>query len=390
MAAKRKPGDGMVAALAVTFAALASVLGVGFSPQEASAAAPAQGTVTITTNCYDVGLGSIQAVLTSPAGIVQSVSGNMSLWAKSPTGMVYGGQVSLTGSVAVIYHVYPGTYELMLSGHDTQGTTYSYNGTLVMPACDNAFVGIQPDPNPDGGYLTLTNSAAVMSDGPHHASDNPSYLVLQPHAAIVGMGAVYSEVHGDGYDFAAADGAIYAINDAPFDGSAAGLPLHAPIVGMALTPDQGGYWLVAADGGVFAFGDAHFDGSMAGLPLNQPIVGMSVDQATGGYWLVGRDGAVYAFDAPFYGSVAPQDITWPVVGMESAPNGTGYRLVAADGGVFSFNEPFDGSMSGQTMVGFAVGIAEDPVSGGYWLTTTSGAVYSFNAPFYGIHGNAPA
>ena len=32
---------------------------------------------------------------------------------------------------------------------------------------------------------------------------------------------------------------------------------------MAATPDGGGYWLVAADGGIFAIGDAAFDGSAA-------------------------------------------------------------------------------------------------------------------------------
>ena len=36
-----------------------------------------------------------------------------------------------------------------------------------------------------------------------------------------------------------------------------------------------GYWLVAADGGVFSFGDAHFHGSAGGLRLHQPIVGMA-------------------------------------------------------------------------------------------------------------------
>ncbi len=44
---------------------------------------------------------------------------------------------------------------------------------------------------------------------------------------------------------------------------------------MAATPDGHGYWLVAADGGVFAFGDAAFAGSAGGLHLNAPIVGMA-------------------------------------------------------------------------------------------------------------------
>ena len=44
---------------------------------------------------------------------------------------------------------------------------------------------------------------------------------------------------------------------------------------MAPTPDGGGYWLVAADGGVFAYGDAAFDGSAGGIRLAAPVVGIA-------------------------------------------------------------------------------------------------------------------
>ncbi len=285
--------------------------------------------------------------------------------------------------------MYPGSYDVQLAAHDSEGTTYNFSGTVVVPDCHTAFVGIQADPNPDGGYLTFTNSAAVLSQGPHHAVDDPSFLLTDPHAPIVGMGAVSSQANVDSYYFAAADGGVFSIN-APFYGSAAGLTLNAPIVAMALTPDDGGYWLVGADGGVFAFGDAHYDGSMGGRPLNQPIVGMTVDRATGGYWLIGRDGSVFAFDAPFYGSAAMLHLRAPVVGMESAPSGTGYRLVASDGGVFSYNEPFDGSMAGQHLAEPAVGIAEDPANGGYWIASSDGGVFAFGAPFYGARGVTPS
>ena len=36
--------------------------------------------------------------------------------------------------------------------------------------------------------------------------------------------------------------------------------LNSPIVGIAATPDGGGYYLVAADGGIFSLGDAVFQG----------------------------------------------------------------------------------------------------------------------------------
>ena len=388
MAGSRKPWNGRLAAIAVFVAAAASVLGIGISPQEASAAAATKGVVSITPSCYDDGSGSILAVLTSPLGPVQDVSGTLSAWAKSPGDPTpYGGQLSMTGSIGTLIHVYPGSYDVQVSAHDAQGTTYNYSGTVAVPGCDNAFAGIQSEPNPDGGYLTFTDSAAVSSLGPNHAFDEPSFLISDPHAPIVGIGAISNGSNVDSYYFAAADGGVFAVN-ATFYGSAAGLSLHAPIVAMALTPDNGGYWLVAADGGVFAFGDAHFYGSMGGHALDQPIVGMAVDRATGGYWLVGRDGGVFAFDAPFYGSADGLHLNAPVVGMESAPSGTGYRLVSSDGGIFSYNEPFYGSMEGRPLAHPVVGVAEDPTTGGYWIASSDGGVFAFNAPFYGAGGQS--
>jgi hypothetical protein len=75
----------------------------------------------------------------------------------------------------------------------------------------------------------------------------------------------------------ASDGGIFNYGDAVFHGSAGGLPLNKPIVGMAATPDGGGYWLVASDGGIFNYGDAVFQGSAGGLPLNAPIVALAND-----------------------------------------------------------------------------------------------------------------
>ena len=101
----------------------------------------------------------------------------------------------------------------------------------------------------------------------------------------------------------ASDGGIFNYGDAGFFGSAGSLPLNAPIVGLAPTPDGGGYWLVASDGGVFAYGDAAFFGSAGSLHLNAPIVGMAPTPDGGGYWFVASDGGIFNYgDAPFYGS----------------------------------------------------------------------------------------
>ena len=107
----------------------------------------------------------------------------------------------------------------------------------------------------------------------------------------------------------------------PFGGASLGVnvlssPLHAPVVGMAATPDGKGYWLVASDGGIFAFGDAAFHGSTGAIHLNQPIVGMASTPDGGGYWLVASDGGIFAFgDAPFYGSTGAIHLNKPMVGM---------------------------------------------------------------------------
>ena len=52
-----------------------------------------------------------------------------------------------------------------------------------------------------------------------------------------------------------------------------------------------GYWLVASDGGIFDYGDAAFFGSTGGQLLNQPIVGMAVTPDDGGYWLAASTAA---------------------------------------------------------------------------------------------------
>ena len=72
----------------------------------------------------------------------------------------------------------------------------------------------------------------------------------------------------------AADGGIFTFGDAKYAGSMGGIPLNQPVVGMEVTPDNGGYNLAAADGGIFSFGDATFYGSMGGTPLNEPVVGI--------------------------------------------------------------------------------------------------------------------
>ena len=170
-----------------------------------------------------------------------------------------------------------------------------------------------------------------------------------PTDPVVGITAV--NVAGQtakGYDLVASRGGLANVGGAPYEGSAAGINLAAPIVGIASTPDGKGYWEVGADGGVFSFGDASFYGSMGGKHLNAPVVGIASTADGKGYWLAAKDGGVFSFgDARFYGSMAGKQLNQPVDGIISTPDGKGYWLAAKDGGVFSFGDAgFYGSAPG--------------------------------------------
>jgi hypothetical protein len=237
--------------------------------------------------------------------------------------------------------------------------------------CTNTVGVIGISATPDGlGYYQGCNTGNVFAYG-----DAASGYTQNPtNAAAI---AEQSHNNTNGVLIVSPGGAITTSN-AIFYGSLNGTPLNAPIVGIAMTPDNQGYWLVASDGGVFAFGDATFYGSMGGTRLNQPVVGIAADDATGGYWLVAADGGVFSFHAPFYGSTGNIHLNKPIVGMEAAPNGAGYRFVASDGGVFDFNLPFVGSLGGNPPSSPVVGMAASGASG-YWLAEHSGVVVPFGS-----------
>ena len=185
---------------------------------------------------------------------------------------------------------------------------------------------------------------------------------------------------------AASDGGVFAYGDAAFYGSAGGLHLKAPVVGLSPTPGGGGYWLAAIDGGVFAYGDAGFYGSAGSLHLNAPVVGMAATLDGNGYWLVAADGGVFAYgDAAFYGSAGSLHLNAPVVGIAATPDGDGYWLVAADGGIFAYGDAaFDGSAGSLHLNAPVVGVAATSDGEGYWLVAADGGMFAYgDADFYG-------
>jgi hypothetical protein len=47
------------------------------------------------------------------------------------------------------------------------------------------------------------------------------------------------------------------------------------VVGIALTPDDGGYYMAGADGNVYGFGEAHAGAMPAGLGSNLPVAAIA-------------------------------------------------------------------------------------------------------------------
>ena len=270
----------------------------------------------------------------------------------------------------------PGTYALTAD--------YEGDGNYQSSVSSARSLSIANDSNQ--GYWEVASDGGIFSFGTARFFGSTGGMPL--NAPIVAMAATPD---GRGYWLVARDGGVFAFGDAHYYGSTGGTPLNAPIVGIASTPDGAGYWLVARDGGVFAFGDAQFYGSMGGTPLNAPIVGMAADPATGGYWEVASDGGIFAFGSPFLGSAGGLHLASPIVGLASAGNGGGYWEVASNGSVFAEgNAPLVGSMGGQVLHSPIEGIAAAPDGAGYRMVGGDGGVFAFgSAQFEGSMGSTP-
>src|SRR5580700_11333606 len=139
-------------------------------------------------------------------------------------------------------------------------------GLILADNGSNWYFGGTADP---AWPLSLVDELKNIPASAFEAVDESS-LMVSPNSGQAGV----LDVAGPGYRLVAADGGVFAFGNG-FFGSAGGLRLTSPVVGMADTASDDGYWLVAADGGVFAYGDAAFLGSMGGKHLHAPIVGMA-------------------------------------------------------------------------------------------------------------------
>lgn len=241
------------------------------------------------------------------------------------------------------------------------------------------------------GYRFVAADGGVFSYGDVGFCGSAGGIVVA--APVVGMATTPDQ---GGYWLALANGTVYAFgnaqlfpgsNGAPAWGSMQGMPITAPIVGIAASVDGRGYYLVGSDGSVYTFGDAKYYGSEAGQALPAPIMAIAVNRYTGGYWLVASNGSVFSHHAPYYGSPAVLVDHSQIVGMTTDPATGGYWMVAANGAVYAYHAAYYGSMAGHALTKPIVGMTYDPLRGGYWLVGTDGGIFAFHAGYYGSTGN---
>jgi hypothetical protein len=89
--------------------------------------------------------------------------------------------------------------------------------------------------------------------------------------------AILPSSSGRGYVLVGADGGAFIFGKGvTFKGSLPGEGIKvSDIVGIALTPDNGGYYMAASTGSVFGFGDAKPWPVPLGLSANLPVVAIA-------------------------------------------------------------------------------------------------------------------
>jgi hypothetical protein len=133
---------------------------------------------------------------------------------------------------------------------------------------NNPIVGMAATPNGLGYFLVASDGGIFAFGNAVFAGSEGGKALNKP---VVGMAVTAS----GGYYLVGSDGGIFTFG-APVLGSTGGTRLNAPVVGMGVT--AGGYYLVGSDGGIFTFpgnGNPLFWGSAGGLTLSKPIVGIA-------------------------------------------------------------------------------------------------------------------
>ena len=252
-----------------------------------------------------------------------------------------------------------------------------YSEALVFNGARAACVPWAPvsvsDPSGNGYWLVTTKGSAYRFGS---AKNHGSAANLPLNAPITGAERTAT---GDGYWLLGRDGGIFSYGGAEFHGSTGNMRLNKPVNGMERTPDSSGYWLVADDGGIFSFGGAKFYGSTGAMVLNKPVLGMERTKSGKGYWLFAADGGIFSFgDAKFHGSLGGTTIPAPIMAMQRTKSGEGYWMLGADGRVYAFGDAKKrGDIQGCTNYKAAARLLVTPSGDGYWIATTEGTVIPF-------------
>jgi hypothetical protein len=168
-------------------------------------------------------------------------------------------------------------------------------------------VGMAATPD-GGGYWLVTDTGAVYGFGDAHYHGGLSSLSVSANDVV----GITPSVGGQGYYLATTLGNVYTFGTARYHGGVNNLELKGPVVSISLDWKTGGYWMAGADGGVFAF-DAPFAGSASGLPAAQGTVGLAPTPAATGYWLAVRGGSILP-----YGDAGSTEHLADIVGISSS------------------------------------------------------------------------
>jgi hypothetical protein len=141
-----------------------------------------------------------------------------------------------------------------------------YYGDLTGVHLNGPIVASVPTVNGLGYYMVGSDGGIfAFGNAKFHGSMGRKHI----NKPVVGIAPTRN---GKGYWLVGSDGGVFAFH-APFRGSAGGTQLNKPVNGLVSFGN--GYLMVASDGGVFNYSNKPFDGSLAGTPPAAPIIGIA-------------------------------------------------------------------------------------------------------------------
>lgn len=322
--------------------------------------------------------------LTSPAIGIATEGADAGYWVVgAPGGLVAYGHATTTGTTVAS----PGSGAAVGVVAATTSTPSPWTGPVPSPlaAASPAQSLVAYDVvYADGG---VANQGGAIWYG--------SARFAHPRAPIVSMAMTPDN---GGYFEAASDGEVFAYGDAHVFGTLASpRPAGHGVAAIASSPDGKGYWLIDQKGDLTAFGDAGRIASFA-APLSSPIIGAAVTRGGTGAWLITALGNVDTVGtAPWYGSLFARAHSAPISSITPTPTGKGYYLTESNGTVVAFGDATSlplaaGSLSrASSLASPAVGIATESAGEGYWVVGSPGGVVSYGgATTAGASPNSPA